>query len=187
MRADAARNRARVLAAAERAMAAKGAAVSTEEVARQAGVGIGTVFRHFPTKEALLAAVLVERLARFAAEADELARTGDPRTALVEVLTRAVDAYADKHAIADALTAAGIDAQPLASSAGQALLRDARRAAGRRPAGRHRAARHRGRRPGRAAGRHAASRGTPGRRALADEPAARRRLLAVVIDGLRPQ
>ena len=61
LRADARRNQARVLAAAEAVFAAKGTAASTEEIARQAGVGIGTVFRHFPTKQALLEAVLVGR------------------------------------------------------------------------------------------------------------------------------
>ena len=122
LRADAARNRARVLTAAGDAVAAKGTAVSTEEIARAAGVGIGTVFRHFPTKEALLEAVFVERLTRFAAEADELAAGTDPRAALFEVLTRAVDTYATKHAIADALSAAGVDATPLASLAGRTLL-----------------------------------------------------------------
>src|SRR3989442_539577 len=62
MRADARRNRARVLEAAEAVFAASGTAASTEEIARRAGVGIGTVFRHFPTKEALLEAILVDKL-----------------------------------------------------------------------------------------------------------------------------
>jgi AcrR family transcriptional regulator len=123
LRADAARNRARVLDAAHECVAAKGAAVSTEEIARCAGVGVGTVFRHFPTKEALLQAVFADRLSRFAAEADRLAAGTDPRTALFAVLTRAVDTYATKHAIADALSAAGVEAGPLAALAG-ATLRD---------------------------------------------------------------
>lgn len=53
LRADARRNRERVLEAAESVFGERGAAASTEAVARRAGVGIGTVFRHFPTKEAL--------------------------------------------------------------------------------------------------------------------------------------
>src|SRR4051812_18244222 len=61
-RADALRNRIRVLEAAEAVFAAKGHGASTEEVARQAGVGAGTVFRHFPTKEALLEAIVIGRL-----------------------------------------------------------------------------------------------------------------------------
>ncbi|WP_406674290.1 helix-turn-helix domain-containing protein [Nonomuraea sp. N2-4H] len=58
MRADARRNRARILAAAEEVFAERGASASTEEVAARAGVAIGTVFRHFPTKRDLLAAIM---------------------------------------------------------------------------------------------------------------------------------
>src|SRR4051812_5490623 len=76
-RADALRNRARVLTAAEAVFAARGTSASTEEVAREAGVGIGTVFRHFPTKEALLEAVYVARLRRLAEEADALVSADD--------------------------------------------------------------------------------------------------------------
>jgi AcrR family transcriptional regulator len=78
MRADAQRNRARILGAAEEVFAEQGAAASTEEVARRAGVAIGTVFRHFPTKDDLLAAIMKELAARFAAEVETLARQGDP-------------------------------------------------------------------------------------------------------------
>ncbi|GAA3927839.1 helix-turn-helix domain-containing protein [Actinoplanes auranticolor] len=69
MRADAERNRGRILDAAEEVFAQRGAAASTEEVARLAGVAIGTVFRHFPTKEDLLAAILKRLLARLAEDA----------------------------------------------------------------------------------------------------------------------
>lgn len=58
LRADARRNRARILAAAEEVFAARGVQASTEEVAAAAGVAVGTVFRHFPTKQDLLAAIL---------------------------------------------------------------------------------------------------------------------------------
>jgi AcrR family transcriptional regulator len=64
MRADARRNRERLLSAADLVFAERGPGASTEEVARRAGVGIGTVFRHFPTKESLLEAVFVDRLRR---------------------------------------------------------------------------------------------------------------------------
>ena len=69
MRADAQRNRGRILDAAEEVFARHGAAASTEEVARLAGVAIGTVFRHFPTKDELLAAILKRLLARLAEDA----------------------------------------------------------------------------------------------------------------------
>ncbi|HVV20388.1 MAG TPA: helix-turn-helix domain-containing protein, partial [Pseudonocardiaceae bacterium] len=58
LRADAQRNRARILNAAESVFAELGASASTEEVAARAGVAIGTVFRHFPTKRDLLAAIM---------------------------------------------------------------------------------------------------------------------------------
>ena len=64
LRADARRNRARLLEVADRVFTERGVGAPTEEVARAAGVGIGTVFRHFPTKEALLEAVYVARLRR---------------------------------------------------------------------------------------------------------------------------
>lgn len=122
LRADARRNRARVLEAAEAVFTAKGTAASTEEIARRAGVGIGTVFRHFPTKEALLEAFFVAQLARLGEEADALAAANGPRTALFAVFTRAVEMAATKRAVADALSAAGIDVHPLTSLAGTTLL-----------------------------------------------------------------
>lgn len=66
-RADAVRNRERLLAAADRMFRERGAQASLDEVATQAGVGIGTLYRHFPTREALLAAACDERLLQLAA------------------------------------------------------------------------------------------------------------------------
>ena len=62
LRADAARNRARVLAVAYETLASDGVSVPIDEIARRAGVGAGTVYRHFPTKEALLNAVIYDRM-----------------------------------------------------------------------------------------------------------------------------
>jgi AcrR family transcriptional regulator len=109
LRADARRNRARVLEAAEAVFAAGGVSASTEEVARAAGVGIGTVFRHFPTKEALLEAVYVERLRRLAEEARTLRESPDPGAAFFSFFRRVVGYAATKNALADALADAGID------------------------------------------------------------------------------
>jgi AcrR family transcriptional regulator len=109
LRADARRNRTRVLAAAEAVFAAKGTDASTEEVARAAGVGIGTVFRHFPTKEALLQAVFVDRLRRLTDQAVQLSTADDPGAAFFGFFTEMVAHSATKNAYADALTAAGID------------------------------------------------------------------------------
>lgn len=64
VRADAARNRARVLEVAYQTFAADGLSVPVDEIARRAGVGAGTVYRHFPTKEALFQAVIADRMHR---------------------------------------------------------------------------------------------------------------------------
>src|SRR3954452_21698278 len=71
-RRDARTNRARILAVAEDVFGRGGESASTEEVARLAGVGIATVFRHFPTKAALLEAVLLERFGRLREYAESL-------------------------------------------------------------------------------------------------------------------
>src|SRR5690348_12762834 len=73
-RADARRNRERVLAAAREAFAERGESTSLEEVSRRAGVGIGTVYRHFPSRQALLEALYVsevEQVARTAAQLED--------------------------------------------------------------------------------------------------------------------
>ena len=123
LRADARRNRARILEVAEAVFAAKGTAASTEEVAREAGVGIGTVFRHFPTKEALLEAILVGRLRRLTEEAEALSAAEDPGAAFFAFFTRVVEQSATKNAFADALAEAGVDVKHTASQVGQELLR----------------------------------------------------------------
>ncbi|MEU8341466.1 transcriptional regulator, TetR family [Actinomadura meyerae] len=117
LRADALRNRAKVLAAAEEVFAARGTSASTEEVARRAGVGIGTVFRHFPTKESLLEAVLVALLERLAGEAAELAESADPGEAFFDFFSRVVAQAAAKRAVTEALAEAGVDARAATGSA----------------------------------------------------------------------
>jgi AcrR family transcriptional regulator len=69
MRADAQRNRERILEAAETVFAEQGASASTEDVAELAGVAIGTVFRHFPTKKDLLRAIMKNLMVRLVARA----------------------------------------------------------------------------------------------------------------------
>lgn len=108
MRADAQRNREKVLAAAIAVIEARGVGASTEEIAKAAGVGAGTVFRHFPTKEALIEAVYLARLDALAARARELATSSDPVHALEEFFTVTVSQAATKNALADALARAGI-------------------------------------------------------------------------------
>src|SRR3954447_9562788 len=87
LRADARRNRARVLQTARRLFATEGLGVSLDDIARCAGVGPGTVHRHFPTKESLYAAVATDMLQRLVAEGEALAGTADP-AALFTLLSR---------------------------------------------------------------------------------------------------
>jgi AcrR family transcriptional regulator len=86
LRADAARNRARVLEVACETFAAEGLSVPIEEIARRAGVGTGTVCRHFPTKQDLVQAVFADRLRLIVDEGQALLDSGDPGQALFDFL-----------------------------------------------------------------------------------------------------
>jgi len=104
MRADAARNRECLLVAARAAFTEKGSAASLEDIARRADVGVGTLYRHFPTRQALLEAVYVgevEALCRSAADFDEVS----PWDALVLWFDRFVDYVATKKALVDEMMA----------------------------------------------------------------------------------
>ncbi|WP_406196371.1 TetR/AcrR family transcriptional regulator [Kitasatospora sp. NBC_01560] len=85
-RADARRNRDRVLEAAAEVVAEQGTQASLRDVARRAEVGLGTLYRHFPTREALLEALLRRRFERLAERADTLAATAPPERALTDWL-----------------------------------------------------------------------------------------------------
>ena len=101
-RADARRNHERVLAAAREAFAEGGESTSLEEIARRAGVGIGTLYRHFPSRQALLEALYVnevEEISRSAAEIDD----PDPWRALNVWLQRLTGYLATKRALANEL------------------------------------------------------------------------------------
>lgn len=88
LRADARRNREQVLAVAHTMMAEDGVDVSLRSVARRSGVGIGTLYRHFPTRETLISAVLGDRIHRLAVFAEESLDTDSPGAALVVWLQR---------------------------------------------------------------------------------------------------
>lgn len=88
MRADARRNRDRLLASAGALFAAHGLSVSLDEIARHAGVGPGTVHRHFPTKESLVAAVAIDRVRATAAYGRSLLADAEPGAALRALLAR---------------------------------------------------------------------------------------------------
>ncbi|QRP49933.1 TetR/AcrR family transcriptional regulator [Amycolatopsis sp. FDAARGOS 1241] len=124
LRADARRNRAKVLEAAETVFAAKGTGAPTEEVAREAGVGVGTVFRHFPTKEALLEAVLFARLHRFVDEAESVVARDSPDAgaAFFTFLTSWIEMSSAKNAYFEALSAAGVSVPTAGSVVGARLL-----------------------------------------------------------------
>ncbi|MCX4524165.1 MULTISPECIES: TetR/AcrR family transcriptional regulator [unclassified Streptomyces] len=109
LRADAARNRARVLDVATEVFTTRGVGVPTEEIARAAGVGVGTLFRHFPTKEALLEAVMVRRLEEMAAVTAQLEARADPAEAFFACFRLVVERSAGKNEFAQALAAAGVD------------------------------------------------------------------------------
>lgn len=87
LRSDARRNRERILAGARAEFAENGSEAQMDDVARRAGVGVGTVYRHYPTKEALLVELVREKFKRFAAEAhDALERDGEPFEVLADLL-----------------------------------------------------------------------------------------------------
>jgi AcrR family transcriptional regulator len=115
LRSDARRNRAKLLDVAEEVFAEKGTSASTEEVARRAGVGIGTVFRHFPTKHDLLEAVFAARLRRLADDAAALGTAADPGGAFFAFFTQMVALAREKSAFSDALSAAGVDVRDVTS------------------------------------------------------------------------
>lgn len=108
MRADALRNRDRILTAASAAVAAQGADASLEEIARTAGVGSATLHRHFPSRHALLEAVFTDRVDALCAKAADAHGTGDPGTGLVDWLL-AVGAHAAANRGLGAALAHGAD------------------------------------------------------------------------------
>jgi AcrR family transcriptional regulator len=102
-RADAQRNRVRLLETAKAAFAEKGAAASLDEIARTAGVGAGTLYRHFPTRDALIEAVYRNETEQLVAATTRLAETRPPTAALRDWLLLFVDYMATKHGMYEAL------------------------------------------------------------------------------------
>jgi len=102
-RTDALRNRERILEVAKAAFTRQGANASLEEIAKQAGVGIGTLYRHFPTRDALIEGVYRNEVEKLAAAAARFAETMSPLGALRAWMLLLVDYIAAKHVIAPAL------------------------------------------------------------------------------------
>lgn len=105
LRADARRNRDRLLEAAVRAFAQGAPGVTLDSIAKEAGVGIGTLYRHFPTREALVDAAYRNELARLCDAAAELLDRLPPDEALRAWMDRFVDYTATKRGMSDALRA----------------------------------------------------------------------------------
>src|SRR5690348_18019898 len=100
MRKNALANRERILAAAEAVFGEHGALGSTDEVARRAGVGIATVFRHFPTKEALIEAALVRHFTGLLDRTRAATTAPDPATALTALIREMIERGASKLTLA---------------------------------------------------------------------------------------
>ncbi|MEU8621509.1 TetR/AcrR family transcriptional regulator [Streptomyces sp. NPDC048623] len=119
MRADARRNHERLLAEARAAFAAHGTDASLEDIARRAGVGIGTLYRHFPTREALLAAVVRDGLTGLLDRSAELAGAPDPRAALVAWLRALITHAGEYRGLSVALMS--VSSTPVSSGRSSAL------------------------------------------------------------------
>jgi len=102
-RADAQQNRERILEVAKEAFTRHGANASLDDIAKEAGVGAGTLYRHFPTRDALIEAVYRTEVAKLAAAERELSAKLPPVEALRAWMLLFVDYIAAKHLIASAL------------------------------------------------------------------------------------
>ena len=135
MRADARRNYEKLLAAARDAFAEAGMGAPLEDIARRAEVGIGTLYRHFPTRQDLFEAVYADEVEVLCRAADEVAEL-PPWEALAAWLRRFVGYTATKRAIAEALnhkSAVFASGWKLVSAAGEPLLRRAQESGDARP------------------------------------------------------
>jgi AcrR family transcriptional regulator len=140
MRADARRNYELLLAAAGAAFAEHGVEASLEDVARRAGVGIGTLYRHFPTRQALAQAVYRAQIEAICAQAEQLLTASSPGEALATWLQSLVDFGATKRGLAEFLKASMQDdgssltwSKDAMRSSGGALLARAQQAGVVRP------------------------------------------------------
>jgi AcrR family transcriptional regulator len=116
LRADARRNVQRVLEAAEEIFATQGLAVPIDAIAARAGVGIGTVYRHFPTKEALFKAVVLAHMKALVERATQLGTAPDPGDALFTFVAELTELAVRKRDLIDELAQAGIDTEQVSST-----------------------------------------------------------------------
>lgn len=123
LRADARRNRERVLVAAKEAFETEGISVPLDEIARRAGVGAGTVHRHFPTKEALLETIVVGNLEQLAEQARARTTDDDAGAAFFDFFALMVERGAANRALTGTLARAGADVNAIAEKPSHDLLR----------------------------------------------------------------
>jgi AcrR family transcriptional regulator len=107
LRADAERNRQRLLAAAKELFAERGLDVTLDDVARHAGVGTGTAYRRFPNKDALIEALMVDRIGELGAIANECVEDPDPWNGLAGYFERALAMQAADRGLKDVLFSSG--------------------------------------------------------------------------------
>ncbi len=123
VRSDARRNREKVLRAARDAFAVGGFGVPLDEIAARAGVGPGTVYRHFPTKEALFEAVITVRIEDLLADARARTDTDDPGGAFFGFLARIGQEAIVKRDLSDAIAVPGALREDLHAALGVLLRR----------------------------------------------------------------
>jgi AcrR family transcriptional regulator len=123
LRADARRNRARLLDVAQTVFAEQGTSASIDEIARRAGVGVGTLYRHFPTKDALFEAIVVARVEGQVEEACELLEAADPAAAFFHFVGRMIEVGARNKALTEELANAGFDVKAAAAGPSAELRR----------------------------------------------------------------
>jgi AcrR family transcriptional regulator len=140
LRADARRNRERVLSAAREVFSEQGREAQMDDVARRAAVGVGTVYRHFPTKEALLEALAIDAFERIVEIArDHLAHVPDPWEALTRTLWAGAEILAADRALSEVMSEIpgpvpiGLDTQRELNQAMAEMLRRAQAAGALRP------------------------------------------------------
>jgi AcrR family transcriptional regulator len=123
LRADAAKNRERILEAAEATFTAEGVSAPIDAVAQRAGVGVGTVYRHFPTKEALFEAIVTARLDDLCETTRQLAEGASPDDAVFSFLREFGRQASAKQDLFDAMDAAGLDIKSVCAASVEELTR----------------------------------------------------------------
>ena len=118
LRADARRNRQAVIDAAKQLFAEQGLDAQIPDLARHAGVGVGTVYRHFPTKEQLIAAIAAEHFDRLAARARESLESADPWDGLCDFIRFSVQIQADDRGLSEVMGSRPVVIDTAARAAG---------------------------------------------------------------------